>query len=95
MGRRGAQSTWREGEAFLNIMLKISLFLLGPEANWQSQIFRPLHKVRGVRVDLILGITMFERAGPMAEKALPLDLASQTSLTNGARSMPLLPAWVG
>lgn len=67
---------------------------LGPQANWQSQVFKLFQKTKRVGADLNLVATMFQRMGGIAEKALHLDPASWNSLTNGVHSMPLLLAWV-
>lgn len=69
------------------------LLPLGPEASWQSQVFRPLKKVRST--DFTSGSMMLQRASGMGKKGLLLDPVGCNSLTKGVHSMSSLPAWVG
>lgn len=60
----------------------------GPQANWQSQILKPLQKARR-RVGVML-----RRMGTKTEMALLLDLTIQNSLINKSTAWPFCQAWV-
>lgn len=89
------QPVARVGECRINSYLinqfQFEPLPLGPQSNWQSQVFRVLQKIIRVRPNLTSGSKIFQRAGTTTEKALLLDPTSQNSLTDGIGSMLSLP----
>lgn len=55
---------------------------LGPQANWQSQVFKPFRKAKSVGADLTLEDMRFQRVEAIEETALLLDPNCQKYLNS-------------
>lgn len=69
---------------------------MGPQENWQSQVFKPFQKAERVGAALTSrGGMMFQKEEAMAEKFLLLDPTSHNSLADRIHNIPFLLAHVG